>query len=91
MNKAGGRVKAQPTIMRKWFRQIPKNWQPRCAKTSASERRKPVRHNLRSVPMRRVTSRLGRIHRKSLTKALPDKDTHVERVLRPDVHRWYTW
>jgi hypothetical protein len=93
MNKAGGRVKALATIKLKWFRQIPKNWQPRCAKTSASERRRAVgrtaRRSLPSALTKKATSLPSKMHRKFLTKVLPDNDTHVERVVRPDVLRRY--
>lgn len=90
MNKGGGRVKAHATIMRKWFRQIPKNWQQRCAKTSASERRKAARHSRRSVPTKRVTFPPNRTRRKCPTRDLPDNDTHVERVHWPHVLLQYS-
>jgi hypothetical protein len=85
MNKAGGRVKALATIMRKWFRQIPKNLQPRCAKTFESERRRAAFPSQRSVPMKRVTSRPHRMRRKCLTRVLPNSSQPVERVVTQGV------
>jgi hypothetical protein len=90
MNKAGGRVKAQATINGKWFRQIPKNWQRRCARIFASAKPKAARRSQPMALTKRVTSPRHRTAKNSRTKVRQNKIPYVERVVSQNVLSfWY--